>query len=418
MASYDDTTTVSGSVVSIENGADEVGAKSCVVTVRPTLSGVSALTEKQTGKTVFYPMDIEQGSISGSGYNSDSIYRIRTAERKAVTPSTQYKIKVNSEVQIYEVHEYTDLTGSSTHLTVNASEYTFTTKSTTNYLKILFRYSNNATITPSAITELQVTDGALYWKTYSANLGRTIHGGQADIVNGEGQELVKKIAVLSFSGTWGAVTNGYAYYISVADTTHSTSVVNPIMMQANQLFTYGSVGRNSAPTWQYGGNDGGTTVHTFILPSEYDTLTKANNFLASLQTPLEVTLTLATPTDFAFDPVTVETAKGNNTFWSDQGNTELTYYKDGYGFTSVTIHKETPDGEPVEETRKLHRIIYEGQVDVISGTGLIYRGESGTQYDPPEQISFTPIEVSTDEGENTLYADEGDSAITYRKAVD
>lgn len=181
-------TQASASIASFSDGADDVPTKSLVVTIPPTLSGVSSVTETQTGKTVFYPMNIEQGSISGSGYNSNSTTRIRTAERKAVLPSTEYKIKVNSEVQIYEVHEYTDLTGSSTHLTVNASEYTFTTKSTTNFLRILFRYSNNTTITPSAITELQVTDENFFWKTYTANLGRTIYGGTADIVNGTGTD--------------------------------------------------------------------------------------------------------------------------------------------------------------------------------------------------------------------------------------
>ena len=181
-------TIVSSPIADFSDGADDVPTKSLVVTIPPTLSGVSLLNETQTGYSVFLPMDIEQGSISGTGSNINSARRIRTAVRKAVSPSTEYKIKVNSEVQIYEVHEYTDLTGSSTHLTVNASEYTFTTKSTTNYLRILFRYSNDATITPSAITELQVTDGALYWKTYTANLGRTIYGGEVDIVNGTGTD--------------------------------------------------------------------------------------------------------------------------------------------------------------------------------------------------------------------------------------
>ena len=143
-------------------------------------------------------------------------------------------------------------------------------------------------------------------------------------------EIVKKITVSAFTGTWGAVANGYGYYISDAGTTHNISVVNPIMMVANQLFTYGICGRSTAPTWQYGGNDGAQAVHSFILPSEYDTLTKANNFLASLETPLEITLTLATPQDFTFTPITPtpETALGINNFWADEGDTEVTYRAD------------------------------------------------------------------------------------------
>lgn len=62
--------------------------------------------------------------------------------------------------------------------------------------------------------------------------------------------------------------------------------------------------------------------------------------------------------------------------------------------------------------------MYEGEVDAVRGTGKVSIGESGTEYDPPETFTFEPISISTDEGENTLFATEGDSAITYRKAVD
>lgn len=156
-----------------------------------------------------------------------------------------------------------------------------------------------------------------------------IYGGVIDLVSGTGEELVTKYTVSAFSETWGALTNGYGYYISVPDTTHNVSAVNPIMMKANQLFTYGIYGRNAAPTWQYGGNDGGQTVHTFILPNEYDTLAKANEFLASLETPLEVTLSLATPTPISFTPIpTPSTALGTNNFWAEEGDSAVTYRAD------------------------------------------------------------------------------------------
>lgn len=47
------------------------------------------------------------------------------------------------------------------------------------------------------------------------------------------------------------------------------------------------------------------------------------------------------------------------------------------------------------------------------------KASSKTEYAPYfDPFTFPPISMETDEGENTLYADEGDSAITYRKAVD
>jgi hypothetical protein len=49
----------------------------------------------------------------------------------------------------------------------------------------------------------------------------------------------------------------------------------------------------------------------------------------------------------------------------------------------------------------------------------IEKGSSATEYVPGfTPFSFPPISINTTEGENTLFANEGGSAITYRKAVD
>lgn len=181
--------TVSGAICNIVNGAEDVPLKNWLVTLPANLSGYSEVNGKKIGESVFFPQDIVQGSISESGYNTESNYRTRTYAPTAVLPNTEYHIKVNSEVQIYEVHEYQTSTGSSTYTTINASETTITTKSTTNYMRLLFRYSNNALITPSAITYIQCTTGTLTpYTTYTASLGRTIYGGTADIVTGEGED--------------------------------------------------------------------------------------------------------------------------------------------------------------------------------------------------------------------------------------
>lgn len=363
MASYDDTATVSGSVVGFSNGADSVPLKNWQVTLPANLSGYSEVNGVQTGKNLFNinassgTPDPTDGSNTTSprvlevdkffiGLRSDNYYYPQyanvTIQNNSITVTNgsnnaygacycfevkegvDYTISVTcSDNYILSVGAYSEtwafLGGVGTSVS-NASK-TFTAPTSARYCVCVFRSAANASATFTNV-QIEVGSTATAYEPYAAptqytaSLGRTIYGGTADIVTGEGED-----------------ENGNAF-----------------------------------------------------------------------------TFTPITPTP--------ETALGVSNWWSEQGDSEVTYYKSGYGFTSVTVHKETPEGEPVEETRKLHRIIYEGQVDVINGTGLIYRGESGTQYDPPEQISFTPIEVSTDEGENTLYADEGDSAITYRKAVD
>ena len=314
-------TIVSSPIADFSDGADDVPTKTVKISIPPTLSGVSAVTETQTGQSVFLPMDIEQGSINSTGSNINSTTRIRTAERKAVTPSTEYKIKVNSEVQIYEVHEYTDLTGSSTHLTVNASEYTFTTQSTTNYLRILFRYSNNATITPSAITEIEVTDD---WKTYTASLGRTIYGGEVDIVNGQGKDTTLRYE-LDENDSWSAYSGAsHSFWHNVA-----TGEDRPIKQtEASESIcnyaTYSSASPSSAPDFSFLIQGGQRIVVT--ADSTIDTVDKFKTWLSSHN--LVFVCPSTTPTDFTFTGQEVPTRLGYNAFWSDQGDTEVTYRAD------------------------------------------------------------------------------------------
>lgn len=356
------------------DGSDDVPTDFVKITIPANLDGKSSVSEKQTGRNLFN-LDRTEGTPDPTdiiisprildvtklfkGLRADNYFYAGYASYSisggvlSVTTSNNLNYGIAFPVRVKGGATYclsAILTGANMSVgcydkdwnfisrifgMVSDASRSFATPSNAEYITVVF--GSSTLNVEGTVSNIQLEVGStshsyepyIEPKTYSANLGRTVHGAEVELVSGTGKELVKKITVSSFTGTWGAVTNGYAYYISYADTTHSTSVVNPIMMQANQLFTYGSVGRNSAPTWQYGGNDGGTTVHTFILPSEYDTLTKANNFLSSLETPLEVTLTLATPTDFTFDGQEIDTMLGYNAFWSDDGETSVAYRSSG-----------------------------------------------------------------------------------------
>ena len=413
MASYDDTATVSGSVVAIENGADEVGAKSCVVTVRPTLSGVSSVTEMQTGRNLFDISTTTNGQINGTNgayyananWQASDFFPVHGANLTLSwdTDSSNY-YQVNLAFYDSEKH-YID---GSNNTFANIYSKTFTIPSGAVYCRASWSISVGGSPAPRNNIRINLgsTDGGYtpYTAptTHTAQLGRTIYGGTVDIVNGAGSEQGYKVVVDGTNLYFAKAGNYYNSYPRTLPT-----LGNPWKLAQSDEMPFG-----------YNSNYGGFIFLTVARAEELGLYSaeEVNAYFA--QNPTTIILNLATPTDFTFDGQEINTRLGYNAFWSEQGNTELTYYKSGYGFTSVTVHKETPEGEPVEETRKLHRIIYEGQVDVIRGTGLIYIGESGTEYDPPETFTFPPISIGTDEGANTLFANEGDSAITYRKAVD
>lgn len=433
MSNYDDTATVSGSVVGFSNGADSVPLKNWLVTLPASLDGYTEVNGTKAGKnliklsadtassaqrcSVTYTSSGAEVTAEGTYARSGCLYAVKTGVTYTISftgnsTGDYNRVVLNDKEGWSSPFKYLNLTSTE-------AQYTWTFTASTDILFFGMYVTGGGTTGTMTISNLQleVNSSASSYEpyteptSYTANLGQTVYGADADLVSGEGQENYGYIDLGSLN--WVKVTSGQTPYFS------TTTALSPSYKWASQNrnvlcnnYSYASIGSTGSAEGFFV-TDGS---YVRIRDANYESMT-ASEFKTTITGTILV-YELATPTDFTFDPVTIETNKGSNTFGSEQGNTELTYYKDGYGFTSVTIHKETPEGEPVEETRKLHRIIYEGQVDVINGTGLIYRGESGTQYDPPEQISFTPIEIATDEGENTLYADEGDSAITYRKAVD
>ena len=416
---FDDTATVSGSVVSISDGADEVGAKSCVVTVRPTLSGVSSVTETQTGKNLLVN-NIEEGATGGITYTKNSDGSISCSGTVSNVNSTRL-----IGTQVLPIGSYI-LSGADSSINLRAVLYdsngsvitnrndtgsgvTISVDSTVSYIEIRIKARTNAeqvstTISPmlavgSTVQTYEKYNGA----THTANLGRTIHGGQVDIVNGVGTE--------EYTNTSLADKN---YYYS--------SSLKRFDCDLDGVISSGYMDDFIPP-------QGYTIDHALIIdganaPDYTMCIFRGKLFIKNLScssvselvsdmSGKYITYSLATPIDFTFTGQEINTRLGYNAFWSEQGNTELTYYKSGYGFTSVTVHKETPDGEPVVQTVKFHRIVYGGQADVVRGIcepkNLFDLGTSPSDYEDASKISS----VSGNVVSMTIIG--SGSTYTYRK---
>ena len=135
-----------------------------------SIQSVQATAHVTTGKNLIDQTQFVQGSISGSGVDTAITIRLRSPFVK-VLPNTQYSLSVNSEVLLFEVHQYDANKNWLGYLAVNATSYTFTTRSDAEYFKLLIRYSNNATIVVSALTALQIEFGstATAYEPYTAH---------------------------------------------------------------------------------------------------------------------------------------------------------------------------------------------------------------------------------------------------------
>lgn len=101
---------------------------------------------------------IRNGSFDGQGQETSINTRIRTGFF-GVLPNTQYGIRTNTSLQIYEIHEYTSSRTFIKYTTINNSSTIFKTSSTTGYFRILMRYSDNRILNPDEGAKLQVERG-------------------------------------------------------------------------------------------------------------------------------------------------------------------------------------------------------------------------------------------------------------------
>ena len=104
---------------------------------------------------------IRQGTFNGQGEPTSSTTRVRTGFI-SVIPSTQYAIRTNSSMQVYEIHEYTSGQSFIKYTAINATSTIFKTTSTTGNIRILMRYTDNRTVYPNDAAMLQVERGETF----------------------------------------------------------------------------------------------------------------------------------------------------------------------------------------------------------------------------------------------------------------
>lgn len=119
----------------------------------------TVFADQITSRNIANNAGIRNGSFDGQGQETSNNTRIRTGHIGAL-PNTQYGIRTNySTLQIYEIHEYTSSRTFIKYTSVNSSSTILKTSSTTGYIRVLMRYSDNRILTPDEGAKLQVERG-------------------------------------------------------------------------------------------------------------------------------------------------------------------------------------------------------------------------------------------------------------------
>ena len=160
---------------------------------------------------------------------------------------------------------------------------------------------------------------------YTVSLGRTIHGGSVDVVNGTGTDTHAK---MTFTGAadetwyWSESSGNYRVYAPLANAkTGTNTFISNLITPAPLPSGYPAIGTG----WI---NNNGRIVigvdSSITSVSDWKTYLSSNN--------MEIAYELADEykTALMFTPITPtpETALGVNNFWADEGDSDVTYRAD------------------------------------------------------------------------------------------
>lgn len=209
-------TIVSSPIADFSDGADDVPTKSLVVTIPPTLTGKSLVSETQTGRNLI-PFAVDYPNFTQTK-NDMTISVLDNGKVKfngtttASTDFTFYSASTQSEPHLFVkngTYTFSNIGSASVKMVVsggnnngfpyneiaNRSWTGTVTDETKPFNYIVFRIASGITLSDVVIEpmlELGSTAHAYEpYQTptqYTASLGRTIYGGTADIVNGTGTD--------------------------------------------------------------------------------------------------------------------------------------------------------------------------------------------------------------------------------------
>ena len=347
----------SASVCSFSDGAEDVPTKSLVVTIPPTISGVSSVTETQTGRNLFDISTATNGQINGTNgayytntnWQASDFFPVHGTNLTLSwdTDSSNY-YQVNLAFYDSEKH-YVD---GSNNTFANIYSKSFTIPSGAVYCRASWSISVGGNPAPRNNIRINLgsTDGGYTPYTaptqYTADLGRTIYGGTPDIVNGTGKSSYKIITVGNSGWNYYA-SGGYIYKDFNDKVTPTLGDTDHVLVTDNPDMPYGGV--NYASQFQdlhvYQAQNKAIYIKDTSCTSVNDFYTKYSN--------MQIGYELDTPTDFTFTGQDIPTRLGYNAFWSDSGDTEVTYRADldlyeAPSALSDTNNTETEENEEQE----------------------------------------------------------------------
>lgn len=324
--------TVSGSIVDFSDGADTVPLKKCEVSMPASLDGYSSINVKHTSINLLdftvrdhFGITCEKTADGGakmSGTATNTSYPVNWVP--LTLPAGTYHILIDS-VGTGMTIAYSKNGGYGGNLYTGDNVITLTAETE---IGGYIRVSNGTVISDPETVYMQLSVEQNSYEpytapeTYSASLGRTIYGGMADIVSGEGESLCGKITFDGSETRWNVYATGNGYAIPLTGMKRGTWYTSDLAT----CDIFPKVPDNNSLGVRIGvSNDGIYVVQANTIAGVTD-LASFKTYLSN--NPMTIIYPLDVTEAFAFDPVTINSKYGNNTIWSQEGSSEVTYRAD------------------------------------------------------------------------------------------
>ena len=353
MGMLEEKTIVSSPIADFSDGADDVPTKSLVVTIPPTLSGVSSVTETQTGRNLINISDSAEITRNQLNANVAPIFNaFLQGKTGGYTISGKTVQTVSGDANFISIRiSYTDGTQSENvliyrgdgHSSGGISGNFYITSNTAKTIDSVVFGGNTGTAKCGFENwQLEIGSTAHAYEPYqtptqyTASLGRTIYGGEVDIVNGEGADGYSKD---SMSSTYlSGLSSSYIGYEASTNYFggHPTIWVRNWNYQTAKIRQAGGIGCvcNYFPVSMHN-TDIINTQNRIYFDVNGKGISDVLGFIAFVQNleanneSLDIVYELETATDFTFDGQEIPTRLGYNAFWSDSGDTSVAYRASG-----------------------------------------------------------------------------------------
>ena len=383
MSDFDDKATVTGAIASFNNGADEVPVDSGTFYIAPSQSGTGTPSPSNPRPLVGYTGMTITHTHKNLAYEVYEYNARNMIISPVYLPQGQYTISFSRGVNVQYIYvrkgDTVNLTGDAYATKSNSTFFTFTADESTYYYVQLYRTATSDTWEDYPVTNPQIEAGstqtaytaytapetlAVSWQTEAG----TVYGGERK-TDGTLTETRKTLDMGDLTWSYVSSSQYQRFVTSVADIQDmdaptSTSVLANLMCEIYDTIPYTNVNAQSGTNLVIGACKISGTVYIVVRDTDY---TDKDAFKSAV-TGHKISYELATPNEYTLSPISLSTYYGDNNVWCDTGDSEVTYYKSGYGFTSVTVNQKDGNDELIAtKTAKLHKVIYGGEVDVIQG---------------------------------------------------